>query len=363
MAEKDERTEEPTARRKAQARAEGQVFKSQEVLTVGMLLIGVSVLVTGSPWGIAQLESMMSNLLLNSSTTELNLSSIQPLLSELVWRFVLLMLPFLAILLVAGIVINVAQSGWNFTFKPLQPKSQKVSPLKGIQRLFSKQGIAQFLKSFLKILIVGPIAYFHIAGLMSQIVMLHTKPLMAIFSVAGSWIIGLFAKMMVVLVFLAIIDFFYEKWRFKDNMKMSKQEVKDERKQQDGDPKVKKERQKLALRILRRARLDKSVADADVVITNPTHYAVALKYDPLISNAPRVVAKGIRKRALRIRELAIEQGVTLVEEPPLARALYKNVAENHEIPEDLYHAVATILAEVYRDKKSSRHSSGRPARG
>lgn len=354
MAERDERTEDPTARKLAQARSEGQVFRSQEVLSVGMLLVGISVLWVGTPWGIEKLQVVMSSILLASNTTTLTPTSVQDLLMNLGIKVVQVLLPLMMALMIAGILLNVVQSGWNFTFKPLQPKLQKISPLKGFKRIFSSQGLFQFFKSFLKILIVGPIAYFHIQGLMREVVMIHAQQIERIFPTAGAWIIGLFFKVIIVLIFLSLLDFAYEKWRFKENLKMTKQEVKDERKQTEGDPQIKKHRVKMAIRLMRRPRLDHAVIKSDFVVTNPTHYAVALNYDASIAPAPRVMVKGIRKRALRIKALALENNIPVIEDPPLARALYRSVSEEQEIPEELYPAVATILAAVYKDRDTSR---------
>ncbi len=352
MSDKEERTEDPTARKLMQARSEGQVFRSQELLSVGMLLIGISVLAFGTPWGIERLQSIMSSILLASNSTVLNISSFQDLAMSLGTQVVLVLLPLMGTLMLAGIFLNVIQSGWNFTFKPLMPKASKVNPIAGFKRIFSTQGLFQFFKSLMKIIIVLPVAYLHIRGLIEEVVVLHNQQMESIFKIAGGWILGLFLKVILLLVVLTIIDFAYEKWRFKENLKMTKQEVKDERKQMDGDPKIKKERFKLALRLLRRPRLDHAVLNSDVVVTNPTHFAVALKYDAEVSPAPRVLVKGIRKRALRIRKLALENNIPIIEDPPLARALYRSVSEEQEIPEELYPAVATILAAIYRKRTS-----------
>ena len=358
MAERDERTEDPTPRRLAQARSEGQVFRSQEVLSVGMLLVGISVLTFGTPWGVEKLRQVMSSILLASNSTTLTVSSVQSLLSDLGIRVVLVLFPLMGALMLSGIVLNIVQSGWNFTFKPLQPKLAKISPIKGFKRIFSVQGLFQFFKSLLKILIVGPVAYFHIQGLMEDIVMLHAQQIERIFPLAGSWIVGLFFKVIVVLIFLSLLDFAYEKWRFKENMKMTKQEVKDERKQTEGDPKIKKQRFQLAMRLLRRPRLDHAVIKSDFVVTNPTHYAVALHYNAEIAPAPIVMAKGIRKRALRIKTLAVQNNVPVIEDPPLARALYRSVSEEQEIPEELYPAVAAILAAIYKESGVGHRGPG-----
>ena len=350
MSERDERTEEPTAKRLADARNQGQVFRSQEVLSVGMLLIGISIIAFGASWAVSRLADVMAGILLESGTKSLTTSSVQALAMEYGLRVVGILLPLMLTLMVAGILFNVVQSGWNFTFKTIEPQTRKISPIQGFKRIFGTQGLFQFFKSLLKIIIVGPVAYFHIRGLMREIVVLHMQPLESVFSTAGQWILLLFYKVIVILVFLSVLDFVYERWRFKQNMKMTKQEIKDERKQTEGDPKIKKERFKMALRLARRPRLDHAVLKADVVVTNPTHYAVALQYDAKVAPAPRVLVKGIRKRALRIRQLALENKTPIVENPPLARALYGSVSESQEIPEELYPAVATILAAIYRKK-------------
>lgn len=350
MSDKAERTEDPTPRRISQARSEGQVFRSQEVLSVGMLLIGVTVLAFGTPWGIERLQGIMSSILLASNTTELNINSFQSLAMTLGMQVVLVLLPLMGALMISGIVLNIAQFGWNFTFKPLLPKASKINPIAGFKRIFSVQGLFQFFKSFMKIIIVLPVAYFHIAGLIEEVVVLHKQQMESIFAIAGSWILGLFLKVILVLIILTIIDFAYEKWKFKEDLKMTKQEVRDERKQTDGDPKIKRERFKLALKLLRKPRFDHAVMQSDVVVTNPTHYAVALKYDAEEAPAPRVLIKGIRKRALRIRRIALDNNIPVIEDPPLARALYRSVSEEQEIPEELYPAVATILAAIYRKR-------------
>ena len=242
MADKEERTEEPTSKRLAQARNEGQVFRSQEVLSVGMLLIGISIIAFGASWAVSRLANVMSAIFLASGTTIVTQASVQAIAMEYGLRVVGLLVPLMSVLMVAGIVFNVVQSGWNWTLKPLQPQAKKISPIAGFKRIFSSQGLFQFFKSFLKVAIVGPIAYFHIRGLMREIVVLHKQPLENVYSTAGTWILLLFYKVISILVLLSILDFVYERWKFKENMKMSKQEVKDERKQTEGDPKIKKQR-------------------------------------------------------------------------------------------------------------------------
>ena len=205
MADKEERTEEPTAKRLAQARSEGQVFRSQEVLSVGMLLIGISIIAFGASWAVSRLANIMAAIFLSSGTTVINQASVQSIAMEYGLRVVGLLVPLMAVLMIAGVVFNVVQSGWNWTLKTIQPQAKKINPVTGFKRIFSSQGLFQFVKSFLKIVIVMPVAYFHIRGLMREIVVLHKQPLENVFSTAGTWILLLFYKIIAILIFLSIM--------------------------------------------------------------------------------------------------------------------------------------------------------------
>ena len=350
MADKDDKQFDPTPQRLRKAREEGNVFKAQDMVSVVSLMIGMSVLVAGMPAGFGAMKTLSKQIFLASSTTTINASSLPPLMVEIGSKVMVILLPFMLALMVVGVGMNVAQSGWNVTMKPLEPKPEKISPIKGMKRIFSAKGLFTTFKSVLKILIVGPIAYFNITGKLPEILMLHTLALPAILSTATQWIVVLLAQLIIVLFILSAIDFAFEKWKYKEDLKMSKQEIKDEAKESEGNPQVKVRRRQIARDIARRPRLDHAVLKADVVVTNPTHYAVMLRYDPEEAAAPIVLAKGIRKRALRIKALAKEHGVPTVEDRPLARALYATVEETQEIPPDLYPAVAAVLAEIYRLK-------------
>jgi len=341
----------PTPQRIKKAREEGNVFRSQETTAVGMLIVAVSVLVIGTPLGFASLKALMSMLFIDATSSQLTSSSIPAIIRNVGVRSALIIMPFLSVLFIAAIAINLSQSGFNLTGKPLMPKGERVSPLKGLKRIFSAQGLFNFGKSVIKILIVGPIAYWTIRDHMGEILVLHLQTLTSIIETGTSWIVVLLFKLIGVLALLSVADFAFEKWRYKRDLKMSKQEIKEEMKDQDGDPHMKSRRREKAREYSRRERLDHAVMKSDVVVTNPTHYAVALRYDPDDSAAPRVIVKGIRKRALRIKELAAEFRIPTVEDRPLARALYASVDERTEIPEELYPAVAALLAEIYRERE------------
>ncbi len=351
-ADKQSKTFDPTPQRIKKAREEGNVFRSQETTAVGMLAVGVGVLAVGTPVGFAALKNLMATVFLNATSSQLTVSSIPAIITDVGVRSAIIILPFLAALFFAAIGINLSQSGFNLTGKPLVPKGERVSPLKGLKRIFSAQGLFNFGKAIIKILIVGPIAYWTIEDHMADVVVLHLQTLPDVVTTGTGWIVGLLLKLIAMLVALSAADFAFEKWRYKRDLKMSKKEIKDEMKDQEGDPHVKGKRRERAREYARRERLDHAVMKSDVVVTNPTHYAVALRYDPEESEAPRVMVKGIRKRALRIKELARQFDVPMVEDRPLARALYAGVDERREIPEELYPAVAALLAEIYREREN-----------
>lgn len=352
MPDRDDKVFDPTPQRIEKAREEGNVFRSTEAISVGLLVTAAVLIFSGMPVMFDALSSLMADLYLNASQTEITLASITPIIMEAGYRIGIVLLPFLAILTLMSIALSVGQTGWNVTFKPLQPKFERISPLKGFKRIFSSKGLFEAVKAMAKIAVAGPMAYLVVSQHLGEILRLHTLPLPTILDAATSWIIALLVYMLIALTIVSVADFAFEKWKYKQDLKMSKRELEDERKNQEGDPHMKNRRREQAMELSRRPRMDHAVMKSDVVITNPTHYSVALSYDPGEAPAPRVMLKGVRKRALRIRELAHEFDVPIVEEPPLARALYASVDEQEQIPNELYQAVATILAEVYRQQGS-----------
>jgi flagellar biosynthesis protein FlhB len=352
--DKQDKQFDPTPRRIEKAREEGNVFRSQDMTAILMLFIGASVLTIGTPFGFIALQKIFAHTF-TTVTVPLRADTATPIIRDVGMRASLIMLPYLLMLLVTGVAVNVMQTGWNLTFKPLKPKPDRISPLKGLKKIFSAQGLFNVFKSITKIAIVGPLAYITIRNAMPEILELPARALPDVFATATKLIVILLAKLIVVLLLLSVGDFAFEKWRYKRDLKMSAKEIKDEHKESEGDPHMRMRRRQSAREMARRPRLDHAILKADVVITNPTHYAVALHYDMESGGAPMVLAKGIRKRALRIKELAAEHGVPMVEDRPLARALYATVEEEQEISEDLYPAVAAILAEIYR--KNGRFGS------
>ncbi len=353
MSDQADKQFDPSAQRLRRAREDGDVFRSREVLTAGGLLIGGGMLAVMSGSIFGHLRAIMERTFLQATDAALTITSLPVILTDIGFDITVTLMPVFLVMAASGIGFSVMQSGWNVSAKPLAPKGNRISPLSGLKRIFSKKSIAEFLKSVLKIFIVGPIAYHVIKARMPEIMTLHTLPLQNILSNAGGWAVTLVSQILFAMIALAMVDFIWEKRQHTEKLKMSRQEVQDEAKESDGDPQMKGKRRQMARELLKRPRLDHSVMKADVIITNPTHYAVALRYDATVSDAPIVLVKGMRKRALRIKELARENKVPMVENRPLARALYASVKEGDSIPEELFAAVATILAQVFRNRPRS----------
>ncbi|NNF57016.1 MAG: flagellar biosynthesis protein FlhB [Rhodothermaceae bacterium] len=350
--DRQEKVFDPSPSRLKKAREEGNVFKSKELASVGVLGAGGAVMVLGAPRAFGVLEELTAHLFLSAATTPLNAESLPGLFVGIGLPVLGVMLPFFATVMVAGAAANVAQTGWILTGKPLAPKFSRVSPLEGAKRLFSSKGVFEAGKALVKVAIVGPIAYTILKNHLPELLGLAALPLDAIVRQTGAWFVGLALPVLGALLALAAVDYAWERHRWYTDLKMTQKEVKDEAKEQEGDPQLRGRRRQKARELALKPRLDHAVMKADVVVTNPTHYAIALRYAPEEHAAPFVVAKGIRKRALRIKALAAELDVPTVEDRPLARALYATVEEGQPINETLYPAVAAVLAEVYERRRA-----------
>ena len=272
--------------------------------------------------------------------------SVVALMSDALIQILIVCVPFFAFGFVVTALISVIQVGWKVTGKPLQPKFDKFNPINGFKRIFSKDSIFELVKSILKIFVIVYVAYTSIRGHAQDIFILYEIPLMQAIMLCGTVIINAGLKISLVYLVIGLADFIYQKYRFNEDMKMTKQEVKDEFKNTEGNPEI-KGRQRQRMREASRRRMMQDVPKADVVITNPTHFAVAIKYDAETSKAPVVLAKGEDYLAQKIKEAAREHHIEIVENKPLARMLYANVDIGQEIPPELYQAVAEILAMVY----------------
>jgi flagellar biosynthetic protein FlhB len=295
---------------------------------------------------VAALHALMKELLSIewiASGTE----TISPTVLSALIRIGLAMAPLLIGIVIAAILVNLVQVGLFFSPKRLQPRVEALNPFKGLGRLLGRgNGFAALAMNLVKLSLVGYVAYGAINARMGMILKAQELSYLQIFVLAGSILYSIAIRIGLVLLILAIIDYAYQRWRNERQLKMTKQEVKDEMRRMEGDPQIKQRRRQIAMQIAHQ-RLKKDVPTADVIVTNPTEFAVALKYDQGAMHAPRLIAKGQGLMAKRIREIAIANGVPILERKPLARALFKLVEVGQEIPEQFYSAVAEILAYVY----------------
>jgi flagellar biosynthesis protein FlhB len=341
-----EKTEQPTERRLQEARRKGDVARSQEVPSAAVLLAGLAALYFGSGFMLDRFFVLMKHYLGNLHAFEIVPANMNLLLGQSMLQAAAIMAPVMAAVLLAALAANYAQVGVLFTTEKLIPKFSKISPLAGTKRLLSKQMLANVVKSVAKLLIVGFVAYSEVKKAMPAMPSLMAREVSEIVSFMAGTAFWIFLKAALIIALLAALDYAFQRWQFKEKMKMTKQEVKEEAKMTEGDPLIKGRIRSIQMEMARK-RMMAEVPTADVVITNPTHLAIALRYDAATMTAPTVVAKGAGLIAQRIREVAAEHDVPLVEDKPLAQALYKMVDLNGTLPEHLFQAVAEVLAYVY----------------
>ena len=344
-----ERTEKPTSKKLAKAREKGQVPKSQEVSTAFIILCGAVVLLVAGPWIFRSLIELAQGVFQNLGTLDTQKESIRTFLAEIFVRFLIIMSPVMLSVLVVGIAANLIQVGFLFTFEPLSPKLSKFNPITGMKKFVSLRSLMELIKSLLKILYIGSIAWLVLRSQLDSLPSLIDMGVGDIISIIGVTSIKVMFYVSLAMLVLAAIDFTYQRWQHNKDLMMSKQEVKDEFKQTEGDPKI-KSRIRQVQREMAARRMMAAVPDADVVITNPTHLAIAVKYKAEEMFAPQIVAKGAGLIADRIRAIAVENDIPVVENKPLARTLFKTTEVDDFVPAELYRAVAEVLAYVYRLK-------------
>lgn len=345
-----EKTEKPTARRLEQARQDGQVAKSQDLNAAVVLLASGLLCLAGGEFAFSLLAELMRGLLGQAWTEPFTLSSLGALLQEIGQVPVLILAPFFLGVMAFGVTGNVMQVKPLITFKPLTPNLAKLNPINGSKRLMSMRSVVELAKSFLKMGLVGSIG--------TSLILLHKEDLFLLAEVPpevalqqlSGWIAQLTFWVFVAYLGLGVLDWRYQIYQHEKGLRMSKQDIRDENKNLEGDPKMKGQIRQRGQSFLRGKQL-KAVPSADVIITNPTHYAVALRYDPDIAPAPHVVAKGTDHLALRIREIATQHKVEVIENRPLARTLFDTVEVGWMIPPELFVAVAEVLAVVYHKRK------------
>ena len=348
-----ERTEAPTPKRLKDARQKGNVARSDELVTIGVLFLAVAGLKMLGPrlWG--DMEGLLRNGLAHPASGEMTRESAFQLGKDSAWQMISAMLPLLGLLAIAAIVLNVAQTGLLLSANGLKPNMNRLNPGSGLKRLVSVDGLMRLGKSLFKFTVVSVVVYITLKGQMSE---LSTLAQFSVGEGAGRMVslgFDIAFKATAALLVMAVADYAWQRRRHIKQLMMTREELKQEMKENDGDPQVRaairRRRQQLMNRMM------SAVKTADVVVTNPTHYAVALKYDPVQMQAPMVVAKGADHLARRIREVAMKNGVPVLEEPPLARALHAAAPVGSYIPANLFHAVAELLAWVYalRDKNAA----------
>lgn len=347
-----ERTEKATQKRRQEARKKGQVAQSREIPSVMILMTALGIFYFAGSWIFWNISEIFTGIYQNMGTLALSQVTDASALSwEVYGRVFGILIPIFLPLVIAGLAGNIGQVGFEIHSEAIGFKFSKLNPISGMKKFVSLKSLVEVAKSILKLAFVGGIAYSVIAKDMKLFPSQIQKGVGEIFLFIATLAFKIFLFVCLALIVLAILDYIYQRYQYEQNMKMTKQEVKDERKQTEGDPKIKARIRSMQLEIAQR-RMMESVPEADVVITNPTQLAMALKFDASDMIAPRVLAKGAGFIAERIKEIARAHDVPIVEDKPLAQAMYQMVEIGDYIPVELYQAVAEILAYVYRLKGS-----------
>ncbi len=344
-----EKTEDPSSRKLSKAREEGQVAKSMEIPSVFVLLAGAIALYASS-WYIY--NNLLAVLHYNFSFDKiplLNDLEVVKLLAYHTEKVIFLMIPVMAAVMMMALFSNIAQVGFVISWKAIEPKFSKLDPINGFKQKFSSRAVVEFVKTLVKVGVISLVVYYAIKAELTEISLLYDYSIGKILIFLLKVSFWIFIKVCLLMLIVALLDYAYQKWKFLDDQRMTKKEVKDETKQTEGDPMVKSRIRQLQHEAARK-RMMSDVPDADVVVTNPTRLAVAIKYDGSEMDAPTIVAKGAGAIAKNIRRIARENDVPLVEDKQLARNLYSSVDIGQEVPNELYQAVAELLAYVYKLK-------------
>lgn len=342
-----EKTEKATPKKQQETRKKGQVAKSTDINTaIILLLVFLLLWLIGSFVGekiFTFVQYMFQDFLLYTLSPE----SVESLFIELTNQAAIMIAPIMAIAFLAGILSNYVQVGVLFAPEAIAMKLNKLDPIAGFKRIYSIRAIVELLKSLLKIFLIGLVTFTILWLSMDDFLFLSLIPIADSLALIGTLTVTMGISVAILLLFLAILDYIYQKYDHEKQIKMSKQDIKDEYKKTEGDPliksKIKEKQRQMAMQ-----RMMQEVPKADVVITNPTHYAIALKYDGDKMDAPIIIAKGVDFLAQKIKSIAKENQIITVENRPLARALYDQAEIGDEVPEDLFKAIAEVLAYVYR---------------
>lgn len=355
MAENDagtEKTEQPTSKRRGKARSEGNVPKSNDLNSAVVLIVAVTAVYLTGDSIFKDLSYVMEETIRHSTIVQINLESVKYYFYSGIFFVVKMVLPITFAIAVGSVAVNLGQVGWIFTTKPLGPDFSKLFNFgSAIRKMFiGKETLIQLAKNFAKVSICVWIGYVTIKDHIPDFIALIGMSVEEIYTKACALTLQMAMRLLMLFTTLAIIDMFYTRWKYIEDLKMTKQEVKDEFKDSEGNPEIKRKMMQRQFEIFMHSMM-KNTKKADVIITNPIHVAIALEYDPATMRAPKVIAKGLRLIADKIKNIAIENDIPIIENPPLARSIYKKVEVGSEIPDDFFKAVAEILAFVYKLKK------------
>ncbi len=355
--EGQEKTEQATPKKLKEGRDEGQVAKSMEINSFAIFTSGLLLLYITQQFLSSQMSTMSKHLFNNLDTLSINVNTIQEFAKTGFFFFIITIAPVFFGLFIIAFVASASQTGINFSAKALAPKFNKLNPFENIKNIFfSSSSLVELSKSLLKLIAVGGFAFLVIKDLVKTSTSLMGLTIEEIVNFMIQSALSFLIKISLVYAVIAAIDFIFQKHKFKQEMMMTKQEVKEEHKQTDGDPLIKSRIKRQQFQMAKN-RMMKDVPKADVIITNPTHYAIAIKYDIQKDGAPKVVAKGVDLVAQRIKEIAIEYNIPMHEDRQLARALYKMCEIGDQIPHSLFQAVAQVLAYVYKLRDESKRRS------
>ncbi|WP_263832212.1 flagellar biosynthesis protein FlhB [Sulfurospirillum oryzae] len=352
MADDQEKTEEPSSKKIDDARKDGNVPKSQDTSAFVTLVVALVAFLALLSWIEARVvylylyyQSLIGTEITKEATLQISIITFREIIFTVI--------PLSLAVAIAGILANVMQTGFIFTTKPLMPDLSKLDPMKGLANLFSMKKAVETIKILLKVGIILWVCYYFLLSFTKELPTVIYFPLYEQLAWLKHKMIILVSVILLLFLILALADLFYVRFTYFKSLRMSKQEIKDEYKQMEGDPKIKAKIRQIQMQMTRK-RMMQEIPQADVVITNPTHYAVAIRYNQDKEAAPKVIAKGTDFVALRIKEVAMNYNIQIVENPPLARELYKKCNLGDIIPENLYKAVAEVLAFVYKSSKKPR---------
>jgi len=361
MAENDsgEKTEEPTAKKLSEARKKGQIARSKDLGTMFVLVGSALAMMLVGNVLVDRLAAMMKRLFSLSYEETQDVNALFGVVSDSVMAVVEPLMWIFAIIMFAAFIGNTILGGISWSWEAMAPKFSKLSPLAGFKRMFGVKAYVELIKSILKFFVVFFVAFSLLSGLFDQILSLSIEAIPLNFAHAVTLLLWMFLALGLSLIIIVIVDAPYQKWDHNKQLKMTKQEVKDESKNSEGSPEIKGRIRRLQYEMSQRRQMAE-VPNSDVVITNPSHYSVALKYDVEAGGAPKLIAKGIDEMAIHIRTIAKEHGVEIIASPALARSLYYTAEVDDDIPEELFAAVAQVLAFIFQLAEHKKGKANRP---